>query len=67
MDWKMIIERLVAAGMSEAAIAAEAGLTQPSINRLRHGRIADPKHRAGEAILRLFSELPQSQSDCEQV
>jgi len=37
MELSEVIVRLIADGMSEAAIAEEVGVSQPTIHRIKHG------------------------------
>jgi predicted XRE-type DNA-binding protein len=50
-----IIEELVASGLSEGKIAGIVGASQPTINRIRNGKIKDAKHRLGSALVQLHA------------
>ncbi len=49
------IEALIADGLTEAAIAAEVNVSQPTINRLRRGKTADPRSSLVEALKKLHA------------
>jgi hypothetical protein len=51
--WSKIIGELIAAGYTEQQIAGEAGLSQPTINRLKFGLRKRMKDDAGKLLLRL--------------
>lgn len=53
MDWKIIIKRLNAAGVTDAKIAKSAKCSQSQIYRLRTGRSSDIYSKPALAILDL--------------
>lgn len=65
---RFIIEKLVEAGMTEAAITEEVRasgveVTAATINRIRHGKIKRTGYDIGAALVRLQERrLPQRQS-----
>ena len=54
--WKEIIIDLVTWGLSEREIAAQVGLSQPQINRLKHGRRKSVRHETGELLRKLHKQ-----------
>ncbi|KFB68880.1 helix-turn-helix domain-containing protein [Candidatus Accumulibacter vicinus] len=56
MDFKQVIEDLLAAGMTQAGIAKKVGLTPPSIVDLTSGRQKSVKWEVGDALIRLHCE-----------
>jgi len=58
MNWTELICRLIENGMTEKSIAEKIGGTsQPTIHRIKNGRIPDPKHSLGEKLINLDKEL----------
>ncbi|WP_018609461.1 transcriptional regulator [Uliginosibacterium gangwonense] len=55
MDWISLINDLIAAGMTQAAIAAEVGVKQPTINGLLSGAQKDMRWSNGERLLALHA------------
>jgi len=53
------IEQLRAARLTEKAIALRVGVTQPTINRIRHG-VMQPSWETGEALIRLAKKVTRS-------
>lgn len=57
MDWRTLIEELIASGMTEQSIAdavtrmGPRRVTQPTIHRIKNG--TEPKHSVGAALIRL--------------
>lgn len=55
------VARLKSAGMTEAVIAARVGCSQPTINRIRHGR-RTPTYELGRRLvdLAVFGPAPEA-------
>lgn len=60
MDWKIIVSEINQAGMSQRKIAAEVGLSQPSICELMSGKIKSPLWESGDALLRIHRQVMQA-------
>jgi transcriptional regulator with XRE-family HTH domain len=56
MDWKTLIDELVAAGLSQAKIAAECGTSQSHISGLYRGARKTPGWDLGNKLISLHSE-----------
>ena len=54
--FKNIIEKLKEAGLSEYAIAARIGCSQPTINRILNEK-QKPSYEIGDALVRLLAEI----------
>lgn len=71
MDWKNIIEQLVASGMSEQAIADELSralpepVRQPTINRLKNRRTTNPSYALGKALVDLHRAKVTAAGACQ--
>jgi transcriptional regulator with XRE-family HTH domain len=55
MNWKRIIQALVDKGMTQREIAGAVGIGLATVNDLLHGRIKEPAHSKGEALLKLLN------------
>jgi predicted transcriptional regulator len=53
MDWKLIIERLNAKGVTDAKIAKHADISQAQVHRLRSGQSDDIYAKKGQKIFDL--------------
>lgn len=56
MDWTLIIEKLIATGLSETDIGDAVGLHQTTINRLRRGTLTTIQFEKGQKLLDLARE-----------
>ena len=54
MNWTRIIQALIDKGMTQRQIADKAAIGLTTVNDLLHGRIKDPAHSKGEALLKLL-------------
>jgi predicted transcriptional regulator len=55
MDWKTLIRDLVNSGMSQAAIAMNIGVTQPTISGIVKGSQKDVRWSIGERLRALHA------------
>lgn len=62
MDWKQIIGRLQASGMSQPQIAARCRCGQATISDLASGKTSDPRHSLGQALQLLAREVEEAAS-----
>lgn len=53
MDWKNLIQELVSCGMTQAQIASEIGVTQPTIAGIVSGDQKDMRWATGEKLRKL--------------
>lgn len=53
MELQLIIEKLMAKGLTQSEIAAEVGCRQPTISDIRHGKIKNPSFSVVFGLLRL--------------
>ena len=59
--WKDIIEEILrATGWSEKELADVSGTSQPTINRLRRGKIKDTRSVLADSLRRIHSEQVKS-------
>lgn len=56
MDWKLLINQLREAGMSQAEIGAAIGKSQAWVSAVMAGQYADLKWSDGEALRRIHAE-----------
>ena len=56
MDWKIIIQELQAAGLTQQEIAKECMTGQSHISSLARGKRLEPRHSLGERLLRLHRD-----------
>ena len=56
MDWKLLINQLREAGMSQADVGAAIGKSQAWVSAVLAGQYADLKWSDGEALRRLHAE-----------
>lgn len=55
--WKEIIDEIARReGLTEAEIGRMVGVSQPTINRLRHGK-QEPTYRVGSLLISLLASL----------
>jgi len=50
MDWKKLIQELIAAGMTQVQIAAECGVSQSSVSDLFRGASKSPSYDFGKKL-----------------
>ncbi|OGT02139.1 MAG: hypothetical protein A2143_00645 [Gallionellales bacterium RBG_16_57_15] len=55
MDWKKLIQEIIATGMTQVAIAEEIGVKQPSIVDVLQGRTQELKWSNGQRLIKLHS------------
>jgi len=60
MDFKSLIEELVATGMTQVEIAQECGCSQPAISDLMRGESAQPRYVVGKALVDLHAQRTQA-------
>lgn len=60
MDWKKLIEELIASGFNQTSISKEIGLTQPTICRILNGDQKDMKWMDGQRLLTLYTSHKNS-------
>lgn len=61
MNWQLILSELKSAKVSDSEIARRVNalgveVTQATVNRMRHGELANPRYELGDAILRVHRE-----------
>lgn len=56
MNWKILITRIIDKGYTETEIAKHVGCSQPTINRLKLGKIDDPRYTTGASIVLMAEE-----------
>lgn len=56
MDFKSLIEELVATGMTQVEIANECGCSQPAISDLLRGESTQPRYAVGKALVDLHAQ-----------
>lgn len=56
MNWKQIIQELIAAGMKQTEIAREADLLESQVSELLSGKIKDMYWKKGDSLLRLHAD-----------
>lgn len=54
---KQLLETLNQAGFSDAEIARQTGITQPTIQRIRTGQHEDPKTSSASAIQKFYESV----------
>ena len=59
MDWKSLIQELVASGMTQQQIAAKCGVTQSTISDLANKPGMEPKFKTGAALIALAKRKPK--------
>jgi len=58
MNWTILIQDLIASGLSEASIAQRVGgITQASIHRIKKGEISEPRYGLGTRLIALHKSL----------
>lgn len=57
MDWKNIIEFLIASGLSQKEIGDRAKCSQNTIWMLLHGKTSNPSYLTGKALIDLYEEI----------
>jgi len=62
MDWKTLISDLMEAGLTQAEIGKEVGLSQPAVSELVSKRTADVKWSVGEKLLTLHRDRCMTQA-----
>ena len=51
MDWKQLILEITSSGMTQAEVAAEAGLAQSAISDLVTGKTTEPRYSTGKKLV----------------
>lgn len=59
--WTRIIQEIIDAGWTERAIAKEAGVEQPTINRLKKGIRKSTSYETGEKLKKLHDRVMAKQ------
>jgi transcriptional regulator with XRE-family HTH domain len=59
--WIEVIADLQAKGYSQAEIAKACGCSQPTVSELATGKLKDPRHAVGEALLALRAKTKKRQ------
>lgn len=57
MDWKKLLQEILAAGWSQAQIGAEIGVKQPTISGLLNGDQTDMRWSIGERLRQLHHRV----------
>ena len=60
MDWKSLIQGLIASGMTQQQIAAKCGVTQSTISELANKAGAKPRFTTGAALVALAKRKPKA-------
>jgi len=55
--WGKLIQDIIDSGLSEAQIASEVGVEQPTINRLKNGEHKSTSYETGAALTRLHKKI----------
>lgn len=66
MDWKQLLARLTAAGLTQIVIADRCGVAQSTISALVRGETKSPSYELGKALEKLVESLPPPESDSAQ-
>lgn len=56
MKLQRVVKDLIETGLTEGELATKAGVTQPTINRIRTGETRNPGFALGTALLALHKE-----------
>lgn len=56
MDWKKLIQDLLAAGMTQVQIASECGVAQSSVSDLYRGKSTKPSYEFGRRLDALHAQ-----------
>lgn len=56
MDWKVLIEELEAAGLTQTDIADQSGCSQPYVSQLKSGTRRNPDFTRGQALITLHKK-----------
>lgn len=62
-DPRACVEKLIADGMTESEIAAAAGVSQPTINRIKTGKHKSTNFETGAALVRLARKRSSRRAD----
>lgn len=68
--FKQLVEEIIDSGLTEDAVGALVGASQPTINRIKLGRQKNLSYELGTAILKLHGEVKakavpsQEQAEC---
>lgn len=53
MNWQILVNELMAAGITQVQMAQECGCSQSSISDLRSGSIEEPRYAIGQKLIQL--------------
>lgn len=59
MDWKKLINQLIADSMTQARIAAACGCSQATISDIQSGKNTDPRFSIGDSLRKLATRKRQ--------
>lgn len=57
MDWKQVIAKIQAGGLTQKQIADACECAQGVISYLANGKTLDPRHSLGQSLLTLLAQL----------
>lgn len=63
MDWKQLLARLAAGGLTQVVIAERCGVAQSTISALSRGETKSPSFELGAALQKLVDGLPPPESE----
>lgn len=63
MDWKQLLARLAAGGLTQVVIAERCGVAQSTISALSRGETKAPGYELGKALEAMAASLPPPESD----
>ncbi|HQU89222.1 MAG TPA: helix-turn-helix transcriptional regulator [Denitromonas sp.] len=63
MNWQTLFLDILAAGKTQAEIAARLGISQPTVSEYASGKLTTPSWPVGDALLKMHAEVVGSAAD----